>query len=215
MLKTFIFDLDGVIRKLKDVELNSLLPKDLFNKYHDRYNGMSLNKYLKMCYKQNPAHRLHNLGYYREDEYLNNSRLLNGEPLELFKYVYCKKGEFGYDELIPCSIDLVVWLRAKGYSVYALSNMPLNLASKLRAQLEPYFDDIVFSCDCHLLKPDRQIYTFALSKWNKKIEDCIFIDDSASNLPPFEELGGQTYLFDTEQAERCTRELKMLAEKSL
>ena len=208
MPRTFIFDIDGVMRKLNDIELNSILSKELFEKYHDRYSGMSLNEYLKMCYKQNPVHKYHDLGYYSDEEYLKNTSLTNGEPLEVFKYVYAKKCEFDYNELIPCSIELTIWLRSQGCKVYALSNMSLPLSKKLRALLGDYFDDIVFSCDCHLKKPDKEIYEFALSKWKESFDNCVFIDDVKANLETFSKLGGKTYLFITKNAEACTEDIK-------
>lgn len=44
-----------------------------------------------------------------------------------------------------------------------------------------YFDDAVFSCNVGLLKPDRQIYEFAMQRLNVLSEQCLFVGDGGSN----------------------------------
>ena len=58
------------------------------------------------------------------------------------------------------------------------------------------FDDVAFSCEFGLRKPDKAFYAKALEKFGTSASTCIFIDDNLKNLQPFEELGGKTFLFD-------------------
>jgi len=50
-----------------------------------------------------------------------------------------------------------------------------------RSPIKDYFDITVFSCEVGLVKPDREIYQYALNKLNEKPENAIFVGDGGSN----------------------------------
>ena len=46
--------------------------------------------------------------------------------------------------------------------------------------LEPYFDDVIFSCDVGFLKPDRKIYELSLEHLGVKGKEAVFVGDGGS-----------------------------------
>ena len=61
------------------------------------------------------------------------------------------------------------------------------------------FDNIMFSCEIGLRKPNIEFYKMALKKFKIAARECIFIDDNIKNLTPFEELGGKVFLFNNKK----------------
>ena len=49
------------------------------------------------------------------------------------------------------------------------------------SRLAPYFDDVIFSCDVGVMKPDRRIYEMAAARLGVKPEECLFVGDGGSN----------------------------------
>lgn len=82
-------------------------------------------------------------------------------------------------------------LKAAGYGVYYLSNYNTLLREKRPEILDflPYMDGGVFSCDVHLVKPQREIYEYLFQKYGLKPEECIFLDDRAANVEMGKTLG--------------------------
>jgi putative hydrolase of the HAD superfamily len=58
------------------------------------------------------------------------------------------------------------------------------------------FDDVVFSAEVGLAKPDPRIYTLALSRLACQPQQALFIDDFEHNLVPARQLGMQTLWAD-------------------
>ena len=60
------------------------------------------------------------------------------------------------------SIPWIKELKALGYKVYFLSNYSkwFMRANPRALDFVPYMDGGVFSCDCHFLKPEREIFEY-------------------------------------------------------
>lgn len=56
-------------------------------------------------------------------------------------------------------------------------------------ELEKNFDVVLISERYRMRKPEREIYLLMLEMMQLAPEDCVFVDDTAGNLPPAEELG--------------------------
>lgn len=75
------------------------------------------------------------------------------------------------------------YVKEKGYGVYVLSNASDKFYDYFVKFLPlDYFDGIVVSSDIRMLKPDRRIYEFLLSKHNLIADECLFIDDILENV---------------------------------
>jgi epoxide hydrolase-like predicted phosphatase len=61
--------------------------------------------------------------------------------------------------------------------------------------LEALFDAVVISGDAEVRKPDLAIYLLAAAELGLQPQECVFVDDTAANLPPAEALGMATVHF--------------------
>lgn len=74
------------------------------------------------------------------------------------------------------------------------------------------FDQIVYSFDEGISKPEQRAYELILEKLEAKPEESLFIDDSERNLQAAERLGITTVLF--QNAEQLKEDLRQLKIKS-
>lgn len=106
--------------------------------------------------------------------------------------------------------ELVADIKARGSKVFLLSNISIGFAERYTENayvkdLFPLFDGLVFSGPIGLAKPNHAIFEHLLSRFNLKAEECLFIDDNASNIAAAKDVGIHVYLFDGEvQALRKT-----------
>lgn len=87
--------------------------------------------------------------------------------------------------------DLITSLQRAGYCVYILSNMSpeaFNEAGDVLA-CSKLADGELFSCDCHLVKPDIEIYQMLLDKYSLCASECVFLDDKPENVDGAEACG--------------------------
>ena len=108
-------------------------------------------------------------------------------------------------DTIPGMESLIRRLKDAGYSVYLLSN-----ASKgqhiywPKVPVSRLFDGKLVSCDIGFVKPMREIYETFTQKFSLKPEECVFIDDSASNAAWADACGWHGIVFhgDADELER-------------
>jgi putative hydrolase of the HAD superfamily len=99
-------------------------------------------------------------------------------------------------------LDLVRRVRAAGVRVVVLSN------SWGSGEYDPYegyslderFDAVIISDQVGLRKPDPAIYRLAATKIGVAASSCVFVDDTAANLPAASELGMAVVHFADEEA---------------
>lgn len=109
-------------------------------------------------------------------------------------------------ELIPQAIyvhsyvdELIFSLRAKGYSLYYLSNWPIwayELEQHIFADLTAKFDGGVFDHEYAYSKPDHNIYEILINKYKLTPEHCIFFDDNAENVLAAQHCGMHARIFN-------------------
>jgi putative hydrolase of the HAD superfamily len=83
-----------------------------------------------------------------------------------------------YEDTIPVLQEL----KSRGFKMGIISNLPCGSPSilwreELKRQGLDEFADAVFCSDVGWRKPAKQIFEFALKKWNVNPEDCVFIGD--------------------------------------
>lgn len=84
---------------------------------------------------------------------------------------------------VPGMKELVAELKENGYGIYLLSNAGYDHYDYwLRIPGSELFDEVLFSCDVHQLKPEHEIYETFLSRFGLKAEECVFIDDMNYNI---------------------------------
>lgn len=92
---------------------------------------------------------------------------------------------------------------SKIYDFCLLSNDVLEWSEFLTDyhRINQYFKDKIVSGEVHMRKPDKEMFTYALKRLECNSEQCIFVDNSVSNLLVAEELGIQTILFNRDGVE--------------
>ncbi len=90
----------------------------------------------------------------------------------------------------------------KTHKIYLLSNTnPIMWDGKIEREFrkeglrrEDYFDGMVTSFEAKSMKPDEQIFRYAIDKLGIKPEETLFLDDSQANLDAAAQLGFLTAL---------------------
>lgn len=81
-------------------------------------------------------------------------------------------------------------LKAAGYRLYYLTNIPADIMDELRQRdWFSLFDGGIASCDVHLCKPEPAIYTKLMQTCNLAYDESIFIDDNKINAQAAYNLG--------------------------
>ncbi len=96
---------------------------------------------------------------------------------------------------------LIEELQARGKHLFLLSNISKGFAARYPevpalAELLGCFDGLVFSGPLGLVKPGPAIFHHLLKTYGLKPEECLFIDDRASNVAGAEAVGIRGYHFD-------------------
>jgi putative hydrolase of the HAD superfamily len=97
---------------------------------------------------------------------------------------------------------VLVWadqLRAAGIRTGLLSNLPWPLAHVLRATPEflDHFDQVTFSCELGVIKPQPEIYRHAIENLQIAPAEGLFIDDRPQNIEGARAVGLRVELFTT------------------
>jgi len=110
----------------------------------------------------------------------------------------------------PETVDLLYRLKRLGHKLYCLSNMPKESIEHLERAYSFWevFSGAVISSRVRLCKPEREIYSHLLERYDLAAADTVFIDDVEQNLVAARELGIRTIKF--ENVEQCGRELERL-----
>jgi 2-haloacid dehalogenase len=90
-----------------------------------------------------------------------------------------------HPDLVPGMDALTADLRKVGVPLVALSNASLRTATQLAARYPAVFErfsEVVVSAEHGLLKPDAEIYHACLTRCGLKVDACIFVDDSRTNV---------------------------------
>ena len=96
-------------------------------------------------------------------------------------------------------VKIIRELKQKGFKMVLLSNANASFFERKVYQAYPefksLFDEIIVSSKIKIVKPDKEIYLYALKKINSKPEESLFIDDSKINVEGAEKVGMQGFLY--------------------
>lgn len=111
---------------------------------------------------------------------------------------------------IPQMVDLLHRLKARGHSLYCLSNLHADSLAHLKAGYTFWelCDGAVISCLVHLCKPEPAIYAHMLETFGLSGPETLFIDDLEANLDAAKPFGLRTIRFVTQV--QCERELEAI-----
>lgn len=92
---------------------------------------------------------------------------------------------------IPGTVEILQALKQKGYPLYGLSNWSAETFPIVCDEF-PFlnlFDGVILSGEAKLIKPDTAIYELCLKMVNRPANECLFIDDSQTNIIVAKEMG--------------------------
>jgi len=95
------------------------------------------------------------------------------------------------------SVLILRQLKDAGYRLYGLSNWSAEKFNLIRHRYPffDWFDEILLSGEVGIVKPDPRLYQLMLEKIGKPASECLFIDDSRTNVEAADCLGFQTIHF--------------------
>lgn len=104
-----------------------------------------------------------------------------------------------WTQLNESMIQFITEGRSKIHKLAMISNMTRDTLVFMRRHygwLE-LFDELIFSCEVGINKPDREIYETCLRKLKVNRNECLFVDDSVKNVKGAMELGMPAIQFKT------------------
>ncbi|MBQ5333720.1 MAG: HAD family phosphatase [Oscillospiraceae bacterium] len=98
----------------------------------------------------------------------------------------------------PYAVPWIEELKAKGLSVYYLSNYSDHLLNACPEALSftEHTDGGIYSYEVKLIKPDPEIYRRLCEKYSLTPSECLFIDDLAANVEGAKSCGLNAIQFD-------------------
>jgi 2-haloacid dehalogenase len=111
------------------------------------------------------------------------------------------------------TIEILKQLKVAGYPLYGLSNWSAETFPFARQKYDFFdlLDDFVISGEVGHIKPDPEIFEIMLEKIGKPAQECLFIDDSLTNIKQAQKMGFATIHFQSpEQLAVALHELKLL-----
>ncbi|HKX82618.1 MAG TPA: HAD family phosphatase [Pyrinomonadaceae bacterium] len=104
------------------------------------------------------------------------------------------------DSLVPIqgSVSLVKQLADDGVGLYCLSNMPDWRFEELHSRYSfwNYFQEFVISGAIKMMKPDREIFEYFMTRFSRQPSTTIFIDDHQPNIDAARQIGIGAILFN-------------------
>ena len=181
MIKNVIFDAGRVL--VTDVPLKRIA-EELSQK--SSMSGVELHSYL---YPNEHWTKL-TLGQISEDEYWEH--FLEASKVDVDKKALKEKVRTALRPIAD-NVKLIPLLKDR-YQLAILSNHAKEWSQFMREEFDffRYFQQIIFSCDVGLRKPDPRIYRLALEKLGSRPEECLFVDDKTRNTNGAEEIGMKT-----------------------
>ena len=105
--------------------------------------------------------------------------------------------------------ELIKKLKENNYKVYALSNTHIPVYEYIKnLEVGKYIDGFLISAIEKMMKPDEKIYYRLFEKFELAPKDCFFIDDSEKNILASRKCGMEGHVFDMNNFEKLTNELK-------
>lgn len=113
-------------------------------------------------------------------------------------------------ETIYGTVVIAQKLKEAGWPLYLLSNFSAETFPLMQKRHDFFnlFDDMIISGEHKLVKPDPAIYKLTLSRIKREACECLFIDDSHSNIVAAKKLGFHTIQFHS--PEQLDQELAIL-----
>ncbi|MBU0530393.1 MAG: HAD-IA family hydrolase, partial [Nanoarchaeota archaeon] len=123
----------------------------------------------------------YNRGKITEEELIK--AILEKTHIEKDVIDYVKKWRTTIISPVPEVVKLIKKLK-KNYKVFSLSNVDKETVKFVQKKWKLYyiFDGNVLSCDVGMIKPEKEIFDYALKKAGVTKDEVIFIDNYGKNI---------------------------------
>lgn len=158
------------LNKLHEIGIHDF---NLFFEQYSFHNERLWSRYTKGFIKQEEL-RWKRMWFALLDFKIANELLAKKLAAQFLEHLPLKKNLFHY------APEILQYLMAKGYQLHLLTNGFEQVQhSKLRSSnLQNYFSEIITSEASKSLKPNKEIFDYALEKCNTCKEECIMIGDN-------------------------------------
>ena len=170
-IKAVIWDLGGVIVRTEDHTPRKQLAEEL---------DISIEKLYHLVFS-GPMGTQAQLGEIGQEELWENLR--QELSLEHDRMPRVKELFFAGDEIDQALVETIRLMRPK-FKIALLSNAWRDLRSYLENEWEiaDIFDEMVISGEEGVMKPDPEIYQFAIDRLGVPPDACVFLDDFEHNI---------------------------------
>ncbi len=187
-IKAIIFDMDGVLIEAKDWHYEALnRALNLFGYNISRYDhlvtydGLPTRMKLEMLsMERNLPRALHAFINEMKQQYTMEIIYQKCKPTFYHEYALSK-------------------LQAEGYRLSVASNSVRNSVVMMmqKSNLEQYMEFMLSNQDVKKPKPDPEIYTVAIERFNLQPTECLIVEDNPNGIKAAQGSGGHVYQVET------------------
>lgn len=195
MIKNIIFDVGKVLVEYDPVEYMK----------KRGYTGEEQKIILEAVF-QNPLWLVADRGPIETEELIEGFVANAPEHEELIRDAYGHAEDTIWE--MSYTMEWIEELKNRGYRLYVLSNYGKDLLARTRDKMPflPYMDGVVFSHECHLMKPEWEIYKYLCDSYSLLPSECVFIDDNAENIEAARKFGIHGIRFTGYEDAKCQLE---------
>jgi len=172
-IRSLLLDFGGVISQpqnknhldnmLKILNQNTSNFEDIYRKFRGNYDNGTLSG------EEYWINTINHIGYRLNK---NEIKELISEDIKSWMKINDKMFSFIMD------------VRKRVYNLSIISNMPVDLLYYMKKHLDwlEIFDELTFSCEIGVNKPDPRIFLHCIDRINVSPNECLFVDDSMENV---------------------------------
>lgn len=217
-IRHIFFDLDNTLwdhRKNAVLTLEELFQRKeisdkyniLFNEFHAKYDEINEDLWVKIRDGIIDKDFLRKHRFY--DTFLHFG--IDNEELAQYFEKHFLDEIINFNELIPQTIEVLEYLKEKGYQLHVVSNGFHEVTNRKveKSGLKKYFETVTSAEDAHAMKPDERIFEYSLNLANAEKSESIFIgDDRVADVKGAQNFGLDIIFFDALKEDKSEEGLK-------
>lgn len=217
-IRHIFFDLDNTLwdhRKNAVLTLEELFQRKeisdkyniLFNEFHAKYDEINEDLWVKIRDGIIDKDFLRKHRFY--DTFLHFG--IDNEELAQYFEKHFLDEIINFNELIPQTIEILEYLKEKGYQLHVVSNGFHEVTNRKveKSGLKKYFETVTSAEDAHAMKPDERIFEYSLNLANAEKSESIFIgDDWVADVKGAQNFGLDIIFFDALKEDKSEEGLK-------
>lgn len=219
-IRHIFFDLDNTLwdhRKNAVLTLEELFSrkeisekyKILFHEFHAKYDEINEDLWVKIRDGIIDKDFLRKHRFYDTFLYFG----IDDEQLAQYFEKHFLDEIINFNELIPQTIEILEYLKEKGYQLHVVSNGFHEVTNRKveKSGLKKYFKTVTSAEDAHAMKPDERIFEYSLNLANAEKAESVFIgDDWVADVKGAQNFGLDIIFFDALKENKSEEGLKTI-----